>query len=130
MCLICRVSYLKLLCSHTVIKDVSWMGGGGGWRCRGARAGGRYWLRIINRCIVHIVHIVRFASKGHIDIFAFYPTKITRYTVLQHVSTNHTPSVFSVCSSSVLVTGRRGGRAGEGNNESCFMDYNYRSYYN
>ncbi len=28
--------------------------------------------------------------------------------------TNHTPSVFSVCSSSVLVTGRRGGRAGEG----------------
>ena len=56
---------MKLLCSHTVIKDVSWMGGGGGWRCRGARAGGRYWLRIINRCIVHIV---RFASKGHICI--------------------------------------------------------------
>ncbi len=35
--------------------------------------------------------------------------------------TNHTPSVFSVCSSSVLVTGRRGGIAGEGDNESCFM---------
>ena len=55
----------------------------------------------------------------------FCPTKIPRYKY-----TNHTPSVFSVCSSSVLVTGRRGGRAGEGDNESCFMDYNYRSYYN
>ncbi len=44
--------------------------------------------------------------------------------------TNHTPSDFSVCSSPVLVSGRRGGRAREGDNESCFMDYNYRSYNN
>ena len=84
---------MKLLCSHTVIKDVSWMGGGGGWRCRGARAGGRYWLRIINRCIVHIV---RFASKGHIDILEFTPRKLPaiRYCSM-YVLTTHL--VSSLC---------------------------------
>ncbi len=49
------------------------MGGGGGRRCCGARAGGRYWLRIINRCIVHIVASL---PKDILTYLHFTPRKL------------------------------------------------------